>query len=474
MSLAATKGSFEEQLVADIAEFYDDPVGFVRYAFSWGEGILKDSDGPDTWQCDLLEAVGAKFRNDPFTTIRAAVASGHGIGKSAVTSWIILWAMSTRPHLAGWVTANTKAQLISKTWRELALWHKRLINAHWFEWTATRFYHVSHKATWGMDAIPWSETNSEAFAGLHADHVLMIMDEASAIADIIWEVAEGAMTTPRAMWFAFGNPTRNTGRFRECFGKNAHRWIGKQVDSRTCKMTNKKQLDEWIEDYGPDSDFARVRIKGEFPKASSMQFIPGDIVDDAMGAELPVEVWHGMPVVLGVDVARFGDDESVITCRQGRKVHFQKAFRQIDTMTLASLVAVEIGKWRPQAVFIDDGGIGAGVVDRLTALGHRVVPVGFGRRPLDEKTYFNLRAEIWGRMRDWLMAGAELPEDPELKRQLTGLEFGFTTKEQIQLERKKDAKKRGLESPDKADSLAVTFAEQVFLSEQGSFEPDEL
>ena len=127
--------------------------------------------------------------------------------------------MSTRPHLSGVVTANTMSQLSTKTWRELALWYKRLINRHWFKWSATKFWHVEHPETWAVHATPNSEHNSEAFAGLHAKYVLMIFDEASAIPDKIWEVAEGALTDSdtEIIWLAFGNPTRSTGRFRECF-----------------------------------------------------------------------------------------------------------------------------------------------------------------------------------------------------------------------------------------------------------------
>lgn len=468
-----SSAAFESRLAEDIAGFYADPLGFVMYAFPWGEGQLAGHAGPDSWQREQLERIGKAFQENPLCTIREAVASGHGAGKSAEVSWLILWAMSTRPNIAGWVTANTKAQLLSKTWRELSLWHNRAINRHWFEWTATRFFHTDHKSTWGIDAIPWSENNSEAFAGLHAEHVLCIMDEASGIADIIWEVAEGAMTTPRAMWLAYGNPTRNTGRFRECFGRQAHRWSTQQVDSRTAKMTSKAQIQEWIDDYGEDSDFVRVRVRGVFPRAGSLQFIPSDLVEEARRAELPIEVYRQMPKVLGVDVARFGEDQTVITLRQGRKVHWQKKWRGLDTQQVASRVGALIMSERPQATFVDDGGLGAGVVDRLVALGHSIIPVGFGTKALEHQTYANKRAEVWGRMKAWLEAGADIPDDNELAEDLTAVEYGYTVKEQIALERKRDMAKRGLRSPDCGDSLAMTFAEPVFLAEQGAFEPDE-
>jgi len=188
--------------------------------------------------------------------------------------------MSTRPELVGTVTANTFNQLKGKTWAELARWHRRAINAYWFKWTPTRFQLVESPQTWFIDALPWSKEASEAFAGTHAQHVLMVMDEASAIPDIIWEVAEGAMTTG-GFFFAFGNPTRNTGRFRECFGRFSHRWTTRQVDSRTAKMVNQDQIKEWLADYGEDSDFFRVRVRGVFPNVGDRQFIGTALAEDA-------------------------------------------------------------------------------------------------------------------------------------------------------------------------------------------------
>lgn len=467
----------ELALTRDIAQFYADPYGYVLYAFPWGVegGALEAHDGPDQWQAQQLIGIGDAIRKDPEAfNLQEAVASGHGVGKSTETSWLILWAMSTRPHLAGWVTANTQAQLKSKTWRELSVWHKRAINSHWFEWTATRFYQVEHPETWGIDAIPWSEHNSEAFAGLHAEHVLMIMDEASSIADTIWEVAEGAMTTPRAMWFCFGNPTRNTGRFRECFGRFKHRWQTRQIDSRTCKMANKAKLQEWADDHGEDSDFFRVRVRGEFPRAGSNQLISSQVVQDARLANLPFDEYMLHPLVIGVDVARFGMDETVITVRQGRKQLEQKIFRGLDNMQVGARAAEVYRAYENvETLFVDEVGVGSGVVDYLKATGYPVIGVNAGAKAANDKLYYNKRAEIWCRLKEWLEAGADILDDPDLGEQLTALEYDYTPKEQIRLEKKEDMKERGLSSPDRADALALTFAEIVhFRGSQESFEPD--
>ncbi len=467
------ENEFENELTEDIAEFYDDPLGFVMYAFNWGEGDLKEYDGPDLWQAQQLIEVGEEFVKDPETTIREAIASGHGIGKSTEVSWIILWAMSTRPHLNAVITANTTTQLSTKTWRELALWHKRAINHHWFTWTATKFFHKQHPETWFAAAIPNTEHNAEAFAGLHAEHVLIIYDEASGIPDVIWEVTEGAMTTPKAMWFVFGNPTRNTGRFKSCFEDDAARWRGRQIDSRTCKMTNKKELQELIDTYGEDSDFVRVRIKGQFPRAGSMQFIANDVVDFAMLNTLELEVHISMPVVLGVDIARYGDDQNVVAVRQGRKILELVKWRETDLMESARRVAVVIQNYQPQATFVDGVGIGAGVVDRLRQLSYDVIEVNAGTTPTDDELFFNKRAEMWYRMREWLQNGADIPKDPQLRKALIGIEYGFDDKDKYRLERKQDMKKRGEASPDEGDAIAHTFAENLGDQFVQSFEPED-
>ena len=464
----------EARLIEQIETFYDDPVGFVWFAFDWGQGELADETGPDQWQVELLKSIAAKLKADPDCNIREATASGHGIGKTAATAWLILWAMSTRPHLSGVITANTMSQLSTKTWRELALWYKRAINRHWFKWTATKFWHVEHPETWFTSAEPNTEHNSEAFAGRHARYKLIIFDEASAIPDKIWEVTEGAMTDPRSIWCVFGNPTKNTGRFKDCFGPDSSRWGTRHIDSRTAKMTNKAELEEWIKAYGIDSDFVRVRILGLFPRFGAMQFISTESVDRAMLGEIPFEAYCLVPIVLGVDVARYGDDKSTIAVRQGRKLHEVRKFRELNTMQLAAQVVACMKDWGgAAAVFVDGVGVGAGVVDRLQMMGHGVIEVNGGETAFDDTRYYNKTAEMWDRMRDWLR-GADLPsQDSELRLALIGREYYYDDKERIRLERKKDMKKRGLASPDEGDALAHTFAEELGDLVRNSVEPEE-
>ena len=458
MTTQTAEKNYAEHIARKVAALHDDPLTFVKLVFPWGEGDLEGHTGPDAWQAELLEDVGRHMREGEGKSYQAATSSGHGIGKGAVTAWLILWNMCCRKNLNGVVTANTKQQLETKTWRELALWHSRSIIKPMFEWTATKFFHVSSPETWYVSAIPWSERNSEAFAGQHGE-VLVIYDEASAIPDCIWDVSEGAMTTPGAMWFAFGNPTRNTGRFRECFGKRKHRWNTRQIDSRDCKMTDKRKLEQWVTDFGEQSDFVKVRVQGVFPATSSMQFIPGDLVDDAQERE--AKSFLHEPLIIAVDVARFGDNQSVICFRRGRDARTIDwiKYRDLDTMQLAARVGEQVRQHQADTVFVDGGGVGGGVVDRLRQLHVNCIEVNFGNKAEDAR-YNNKRAEMWGNMREWLQGGA-IPTEPELVDDLVGVEYGFTPTNKIQLEKKEDMKKRGLASPDLGDALALTFAYPV-------------
>ncbi|MBU2708887.1 terminase [Zooshikella marina] len=459
---------FEAQLRSDIAGFYADPLGHVMYVYPWGEKgtALENEDGPDKWQRKQLSEIGAAIRDNPLISIRDAISSGHGVGKSAEVAWIAQWAMSTRPHLAGVITANTENQLNTKTWRELSIWHNRSINSHWFQWTATRYYHVNYPSTWAINAVPWSINNSEAFAGLHAEHVLMIFDEASAIPDCIWEVAEGAMTTKRAHWLVFGNPTRNSGRFRQCFTKYSHRWATRQVDSRTCKMTDKEQLQEWEEDYGEDSDFFRVRVKGEFPKQAANELINSGNVLKARKRTLLGEVFQHQPVVIGVDPARFGDDKTVIIVRQGRKILHVEAHSGLrTTQTTAHTIALR-KRFAADAIFVDGIGIGAGVVDELVDAGEKVFEVTSSESADEPKKFFNKRAENWYRMSKWFDLEVDIPDIPEFTEHLCCMTYSYDyNTNQLKLPEKKDIKKELGFSPDYADALSMTFDRPIAAKE---------
>lgn len=464
----------DKGLTEDFAEYVHDPLGWVRYAYPWGEPgtILERDEGPEQWQADLLGHIGAELKRGR-SPIRIAARSGHGVGKSSLMGMLRGWAMSTCVNCRGIVSANTGAQLATKTLPEFAKWHAMQINSHWFEGTNTYRYILEDefRDTWRFDAITWSAENPAAFAGLHnqGNRILLEFDEASEIHRSIWETAEGALTDTdtEIIWVAFGNPTQSSGRFLECFGQFRNLWHTVEIDARSVRRTNKKLIAEWAEHYGEDSDFFRVRVRGMAPRVASMQFIPGDLVEAAQ-QRVPLPLLDD-PLVFGVDVARFGDDQSVICKRRGfdAKSLPWLHYRELDTMQLAARIAEEATRDKPDAIFIDETGVGGGVVDRCRQLGVRgVLGVNFGAAadfaPLSAtgapmERYANKRAEMWGGMRQWLRNGC-VPSDPQLRDDLCGLEYGFDRDGRIQLERKEDMKKRGLASPDHGDALCLTWA----------------
>lgn len=458
----------EKREFADwIMSFKDDPYEWVLACYPWEKKgtILENETGPDEWQTEVLQSIAAQI-NAGEINIRIAVSSGHGIGKTALVTWIIHWFISTHPDPQIVVTANTGTQLTTKTWRELAKWKNLAINGYMFEWTATSYRMIGRESTWFASAIKWSAHNSEAFAGTHERHVLMCFDEASGIDDIIWEVASGAFTSDGGIWLAFGNPTKNSGRFYEaCFGRQRHRWLHHVIDARRAKKRNDKLIQEWLDDWGEDSDYFRVRVRGLPPKQGPLQFISSEVVTNAVNRQIETrDIPAALPKLMGVDVARQGDDESAVVLRHGRKLLPMKDGRRViryrirDLTELSMHVNDLIVDSSPDIVFVDATGIGAGVVDILRRFGHdNIVEVHAGSKPSKPKLYLNKRIEMWARMKQWL-EGADIPDDATLQTDLTTPEYGFQAKTEVmKLESKEDMKKRDVASPDSGDAVAMTF-----------------
>jgi hypothetical protein len=427
--------------------------------FDWGHGQLEGWEGPDVWHQEVGQVIKDYLDGPDELPLQIAVASGHGAAKTAFVGWLIHWFMSCRPHPQVVCTANTETQLNTKTWRELAKWHKLALNKDWFDWTATSYYLKAHPETWKANAIPWSENNTEAFAGTHEENVLVVFDEASKISDKIWEVTDGVLTTKKNIWVVFGNGTRNVGRFYDCFHKHKNRWKTWNIDSRTCRAANKAYLDRLVEAYGgEDSDQSRVRVRGLFPRTATRQLISTEAVEKCQQKE--AEGWEYLPKVMGVDIARFGENSSTICIRQGRKVFPIEVLPKQDLMQTAHRVAEAIKEHRPIQTFVDGSGIGAGVVDRLRQLNFNVVDVNGGNSSLNPR-FLNKRAEMWWECKEFIESGCELPPDQKLKDELTCVEYDYTDKGRIRLDRKTDIMEKYGFSPDRADALTMTFAYPV-------------
>ncbi len=441
-----------------------------RLAWDWGVGALLKWLGPKVWQDDILGIIEDHLLNDAtrFQPLQIAVASGHGIGKSALMGIISNWAMSCWEDAMIVTTANTDTQLRTKTAPEIGKWFRTSITAHWFNVQATSIKAKDpvRSEKWRQDFIPWSEHNTEAFAGLHNEGkiVVLLFDEASKIADKVWEVAEGAMTDEDTViiWIVFGNPTRNSGRFRECFRRFRDFWIRRQIDSRTVEGTNKAFLDRLATQYGVDSDQFKIRVRGEFPSQSAMQLISQDDIDAAAKRHLRPEQYKFAPKIIGVDPAWSGEDALEIYLRQGLySKHLLTLPKNDNDVAVALKIAALEDEYEADAVFVD-GGYGTGIVSVGRTWGRDWRIVWFGGGATDPG-YLNKRAEMWGKgVKGWLKDGGAIdPADLDLQQDLSGPETVPRTDGKIQLESKQDMKERGLPSPNKGDALAITFAEPV-------------
>lgn len=460
----------ENRLVKDISQYVDDPMGYVMYAFPWGEedGPLEKSPGPKKWQRRILRDIGKKLQ-DPATRhqpIRVAVASGHGIGKSALIGMFSKWGLDTCVDTKIVLTSNTEPQLRTKTLPEIKKWMNMSLTKHWFTATATSITSNvdGHADQWRLDAIPWSIQNPEAFAGLHNERkrIIVIFDEGSAIDDIIWEVTEGALTDENTeiIWLVMGNPTRPTGRFYECFHRYRHRWICHQIDSRTVENVNLTQVNQWVSDYGEDSDFVKVRVRGIFPASGSSQFIEMNLIDGAFNRQLEKRQYEFAPTIITCDPSWTGEDDLIIAVRRGL------FFKILHTMPKNTNDAVPAGfiqrfedEWNADAVFIDMG-YGTGIYSFGKTWGRNWELVAFAGKS-SSPAYNNKRSQMWGEMREWLKEGGAIPPDNQLRDELKSVELLANSKNIIMLEPKAAIKKRVGFSPNKADALALSFARPV-------------
>ncbi len=463
----------------------DDLEAFVLFAYPWGKPNtpLEQFKGPRTWQRDALQELTEHIKLQKQKIDiglepemwRHATASGRGPGKSALVSWRTDWMMSTRLGSTTIVTANTEPQLKSRTFAEINRWTLLLINSHWFETTVLSV----RPAAWFEELLKkqlkidtgyyyaqgqlWSEENPDAFAGVHNQNgVQVLMDEASGIPNSIFNVTEGFFTEPtlNRFWDVFSNPRRNSGAFYDAFHVHAKFWKLRQLDSRSVEGTDRSFFERLIDQHGIDSDVVRVEVLGQFPKQGTRQFISNVVVHDAQRREVARD--DGAPLVMGVDIARFGDDTSVARFRKGRDARSIPAvkWKGLDNVQSADKVARLIDEWDPDAVFIDSGS-GTGVIDILRARRYRVFEVQFGAKA-ESHEWANKATEMYARLRDWLPGGA-IDNDPLLFSDLTSRDYDYygKAKDQIILESKELLKGKIGRSPDDGDALALTFAGNV-------------
>ena len=410
----------------------------------------------------------------------------HVTHNSTLTSWIIQFIMATRPYSMGRVTATTFTQAKVSTWARLAFWHQRFVFKNWFIMTSSsqlQYYHKDFGETWRVDGIPSDENRSEAFQGQHAAGAtsFYINDEGSGIPDIIYEVQAGGLVTGEPAQFIFSNPTKNTGYLRDIYRRHARggakQWKLWQINSEKVKITNKEFIKTVEEEYGRDSNQFRIRVLGEFPSQSSRQLIPESLIEAAQNKHLLDEDYKDMPVILSCDPAWEGDDELVISMRQG--LFFQVLYTEEKSpnhIRVAQRLERYQREYKAKNVFIDQGwGVGIhsyGVEKGL--VGWRMV--SFAEKPINPQAYVNKRAEMYDKILKWLQDGGVLPNDYKLYQDLASVETVPRPDGKLQIESKNDMKKRNLKSPDRGDSLALTLADRVGFESESTreylIEPD--
>ena len=434
----------EAKEVEVLRNWKKNPELFVRQAL----GVV-----PEKWQVEAL--------NNIRDFDRLSIRSGHGVGKSSLMAWIVIWWLLTRYPAKVACTAPTSSQLGDVLWGELSLWHKRLpesfqalldVKADKVEFTpdAKGSYAVARTAR---------REQPEAFQGYHSEHMLFLVDEASGVDDIIFQVGEGAMASKGAKTLLAGNPTRTSGYFFDTFHKMRSTWKTMKVSCAESTRVPPEYIEQMAQRYGTDSNIYRVRVLGEFPAVDDDAVISLDLCEQALNRDVEM---IDVPIVWGVDVARFGDDSSALAKRQGNyQLEPTRLWKGKDTMQTSGIVAEEYNQSikKPDAIYIDSIGIGAGVVDRLKELGLPVFGINVSESPAIADKYMRLRDELWFNTRDWLAKrDCCLADDEALIGELTSPRYAFTSSGKIKVEGKDEMKKRGVVSPNRADAFNLTFA----------------
>ncbi|MDP2646630.1 MAG: terminase B [Candidatus Doudnabacteria bacterium] len=384
-----------------------------------------------------------------------SVRSGHGVGKTALLSWVILWFLCTRFDARIPATASTHSQLRDILWPEIAKWISHLPAQYQnaLEWQTERILWKDRRETWFAVARTARKEAPDALQGFHGENLMFIVDEAPGVPDSIFEVAEGAITKANAISILTGNPTRLSGEFYRSHNQDRHLWQTFHFSSVLSTLVSSAYADRIASKYGKDSDVYRVRVEGDFPLSESDTFIPLTLVEEARLRETA----DTGKVIWGVDPARFGDDSSALVKRTGMNVTEVSSIRKRDTMYVSGWVAQQAREEKPDRIMIDVIGIGAGVFDRLYELDFPVFAVNVAEKATNSEEYARLRDELWGNTKDALKEGLKLPDDEELLGQLSSPKYKFDSAGRFVIESKDDMKKRGVDSPDRADALCLSF-----------------
>lgn len=426
---------------------------------------------PDKWQ----EEVSQDIAEHRFVSVR----SGQGVGKTALEAAIALWFLSCFPYPRVVCTAPTRQQLNDVLWSEISKWQsKSPILKRILKWTKTKIYMRKHEERWFATAR--TATKPENMQGFHEDYMLFIVDEASGVDDRIMAAIFGTLSGEYNKLFMCGNPTKTSGFFFDSHNRDRELYRTHQVSCLNSPRTSKENIEMLKKKYGEGSDVYRVRVEGQFPRGESDTFMS---LEMAIFAKDEVKVVpSGDTLYVGCDVARFGDDETAMYARIGMATVDSHFHHKEGTMVTAGWVLHMIKNVKanhPEVslvqIRIDDDGVGGGVTDRLNEvntemnLGYEIIPVHNGGTS-DDEYYGNKGSETWGTVKELLEENMsnfilgqpgvmQLPDDDKLVTQLTTRKWRMGSNGRIYLEKKADMKKRGIQSPDRADAFVLTYAD---------------
>jgi len=454
--IASTDMSISNPFLDFVQRYQNRPVDFCVNVL----GIT-----PDRPQAQLLEDIASGERH-------ISVRSGHGTGKSAALAMAATWFACTRINFKVVMTAPTAPQLYDALWAETRMYFRRLpaVLRELFEIKAERIELRSSPEEGFITVRTSSKERPEALAGIHANHVLLIADEASAIPEEIFESAVGSMSGERATTILTGNPTRLSGLFYRTHHDLKADWVTYAWSSLDSPRVTQQFIDQIERTYGVDSNQYRVRVLGKFPLTDDDTLIARPRVQAAMDRDIEVDL-NGTRY-WALDVARFGSDSSVLGERIGNVITWLESKSNLDTMNLAGWVKHKYDGTpvheRPRIILIDVIGIGAGVVDRLMELKLPVRGVNVAESAMVFSDGHRLRDQLWLDMKAWVESDlAVLPQDRALIEELIAPTYSFMSNGKLKVESKEAMKRRGVKSPDKADCIALTFAEEPATLSQG-------
>lgn len=424
------------------------------------------------------EVLGAKPTEQQWQASRAVVErrrvtirSGHGTGKSAFMAWCVLWFLCCYYPCKIPCTAPTGHQLSDILWSEIALWHRKLrelvpeLGAE-FEWSSERFSLATHPQESFAVARTSRPERPEALQGFHSENVLFLIDEASGVPEVVFQVAEGALSTEGTFVVMAANPTREEGYFYDSHHRMRERWAALHWDGEESPLVSRSYIEDMRAKYGVDSPIYQVRVKGNFVTAAD-GVIPLALCIAAQ--ERDVHRTPGAEVRWGLDVARFGDDSTALAKRAGNvQIEPTKEWFGKDLMQTVGILKMEYdaAREKPDAIMVDVIGIGAGVVDRGKEIGLPVVGVNVAESASADERYARLRDELWFEGREWLeRRDCKLAADDALVGELTTAKYSILSNGKIKVEGKDEMKKRGVASPNRADAWLLTFA-RVGVSKQ--------